>query len=59
MEDWDLPRYQAWLTHCNANPSVRAMVQGYLGIKGVQVNDKDDADTLLSVLSLFPGASAI
>lgn len=59
MEDWDLPRYQAWIRYCNACPPVRAMVQGYLGVKGVKVNEADDAEALLSVLSLFPGAVAI
>jgi hypothetical protein len=53
--DWDLPRLFAWSEYCGEHPTLRNMVQRYLGIETKATAAKNSPD-ILETLTQFPGA---
>lgn len=55
-DDWDLPRLSAWVSYCAKRPTVRSMVQAYLGIETKKSQTEGPQENLMAVLAQMPGA---
>jgi len=55
-----LPRLKAWTEYCRTHPTLRAMVQAYLGIETKAIAEAPGTpNELLATLAEFPGASPL
>jgi hypothetical protein len=57
--DWDLPRLKAWSEYCRTHPTLRTMVQAYLGIEVKVAEAPGTPNELLATLAEWPGAAQL